>query len=107
MCVTLQIVNEIHRIGARGSSHYTSGMGGRKPKPEHRRRSQRTTFVSLKAERERFDAAAAAADMDLSEWIREALIAECDRLGIPIPQAVPQAPVPQPKKPRTRRKTAQ
>jgi hypothetical protein len=82
-------------------------MAGRKAKPEHKRRAQRTTFVSLKTERKRFDAAADACELDLSEWIRSVLMAECDRLEIPMPEPEPAPPAAASRKPKASRKTAQ
>jgi len=45
----------------------------RKPKPESRRMGERIPFVCTKKQRESYDAAAEAEDMERSEWIRKVL----------------------------------
>ena len=53
----------------------SNSKGGRPPKPDHEKRTSRLTIVLTQAERERYEQAAEAKGMRLSEWIRDL----CDR----------------------------
>jgi uncharacterized protein (DUF1778 family) len=46
---------------------------GRPPKPEHKKYSERMVFMALPSERAAYEQAAAIADKELSEWMRDTL----------------------------------